>query len=94
MGMAAQPEHGWIANLPYEFVGGYLVAGVGEMLPLYLVVAYQGENYLCRGRVFSYYEFLSATPTMTDKQWQERLKRLEIPTSPLYQRSYIISINE
>lgn len=62
-----------------------LEEAVGHINPIYVVVPINGELYLTRGGVFSYYEFkYPVSHRLTDEAWQEMLKRGRAPELPTW----------
>lgn len=58
---------------------GYLEVGVGPAHEIYVVVPIEGELYLTRGAVFSYYEFTESGKRLTDEEWQKKIKEGNTP---------------
>ena len=57
-----------------------LELGVGGVKQIYTIVPINGYNYLCRGGVFSYYEFQhDADNRLTDKEWQTMVEEKRLP---------------
>lgn len=55
--------------------GGFFVEeGIGMPLEIYVICPINGELYLTRGSVYSYYEF-NSKERLTDAKWQEQLGR-------------------
>ncbi len=60
-----------------------LQVGVGKAHEIYVVVEIDGRLKLCRGAVFSFYEFTwSLNDRLTDESWQKMLERGEEPEQP------------
>lgn len=53
-------------------VGWFLEIGTGFPNEIWVVISRDGKEYLARGAVYSYYEFVSQKP-LTDQEWHERL---------------------
>jgi len=68
--------------------GGYFEVGVGPAYEIYVVVPINGELYLTRGAVFSYYEF-DSTKRLTDEEWQKMIKENMTPRQPDWMDSFI-----
>ncbi len=68
--------------------GGYLEVGVGPAYEIYVAVPIEGEIYLTRGAVFSYYEF-DSNQRLTDEEWQKMLKEERQPKQPDWMKSFI-----
>jgi hypothetical protein len=57
-----------------------LELGVGEVREIYTIVPINGYSYLCRGGVFSYYEFThDANNRLTDEEWQIMIGGKKLP---------------
>ncbi|HID06955.1 MAG TPA: DUF3160 domain-containing protein [Armatimonadetes bacterium] len=60
-----------------------LEEGVGHAHEIFVIVPIEGELYLTRGAVFSYYEFLQPMrKRLTDEEWQRMLKEGRAPKQP------------
>lgn len=69
-----------------------LEEAVGHAHEIFVIVPIEGQLVLARGAVFSYYEFLQkATERLTDEQWQEKLKKRQVPLPPEWTRSFMTS---
>ncbi|MHB8757937.1 MAG: DUF3160 domain-containing protein, partial [Bacillota bacterium] len=67
-----------------------LEVGVGPAYEIYAVVPIEGQLYLARGAVFSYFEFLHpAAQRLTDEGWQKMLKDGQAPPQPDWLRPLI-----
>jgi hypothetical protein len=67
-----------------------LEEGVGHGNHIFVVVPIDGELYLTRGSVFSYYEFEHlVTDRLTDEKWQEMLELGETPNPPAWTDSFL-----
>ncbi len=74
---------------PNEFSsGGYFEVGVGPAHEIYVVVPIDGDLYLTRGAVFSYYEFLEEQKRLTDEDWQLMIKEGNIPSQMDWIKEY------
>lgn len=74
---------------PNEFSpGGYMESGVGPAQEIYVIVPIEGQLYLTRGAVFSYYEFLSEE-RLTDERWHEMIREDNTPLMPEWTNSFI-----
>ncbi len=70
-----------------------LEVGVGKPLCLYVIVPVEGKLQVCRGAMFSYYEFTHAmNDRLTDAQWQVMLANSN-PTMPEWTGSFAASID-
>ncbi len=64
----------------YTINSSCLELGVGGVKDLYGIVPINGYNYLCRGGVFSYYEFPhDANNRLTDNEWQQMIEEKKLP---------------
>lgn len=60
--------------------GRVLEVGVGDVLPLYAVVSINGQRWLARGGVYSYYEFRQPmNDRLTDDAWRHMSRRPGLP---------------
>lgn len=67
-----------------------LEVGVGPAYEIFAVVPIEGQLYLTRGAVFSYYEFTHpAAERLTDENWQKMLKDEQAPPQPDWLRPLI-----
>lgn len=65
-----------------------LEEGVGNVLPLYVVVSINGRRWLTKGAVYSYYEFhWPMSNRLTDAAWQQMAHR---PPLPAWTAAYIM----
>lgn len=68
-----------------------LEEGVGYPFNLYILVQDSKGNRLCRGGVFSYYEFKHPMEDrLTDEQWQRMGEERKRPDQPGWTRSFIV----
>jgi hypothetical protein len=74
---------------------GILHEAVGKANNIYVVVEIEGNLYLTKGAVFSYYEFVKPVGTrLTDEEWQQQLERGDIPPFPVWMNDIILKTNE
>jgi len=67
-----------------------LEEGVGSPFDIYVVIEDSKGYRLCRGAVFSYYEFKHPMDDrLTDEKWQEMGKENERPNQPAWTKSFI-----
>lgn len=67
-----------------------LEEGVGSPFDIYVIVEDARGNRLCRGAVFSYYEFKHPMDDrLTDEKWQAMGKERQRPDQPLWTRTFI-----
>lgn len=67
-----------------------LQVGVGHADTIWVVAPIEGRLVLCRGAVFSYYEFAHpASDRLTDETWQGMLKRRPAPARPPWVRGFM-----
>jgi hypothetical protein len=69
---------------------GVLLEAVGNANNLFVVVEIEGNLYLTKGAVFSYYEFVNSS-RLTDEEWQEMLEKNKAPRIPEWMD--IITVN-
>jgi Tol biopolymer transport system component len=68
-----------------------LVAGLGEVHPIYVVVRLDGQEYLAVGGIFSYYELpWSPTGTVDDADWQRMLRQPDAISPPWWTESFLV----
>ena len=58
-----------------------LHVAIGRPRALYVLYPWQGGEYICRGAVLPYYEFLADEP-LTDAEWRARLDSSQRPPLP------------
>lgn len=64
----------------YTLNGTCVELGVGEVRKIYVIVPINGYPYLCRGGVFSYYEFThDAQNRLTDQEWRKMIEEKKLP---------------
>ncbi len=67
-----------------------LEVGVGKAMDIYVAVPIEGRIVLCRGGMFSYYEFKHPMEDrLTDEQWQGMLADNTAPPMPEWTQSYM-----
>jgi hypothetical protein len=67
-----------------------LEEGVGSPFDIYVIVEDTKGTRLCRGGVFSYYEFKHPMgDRLTDEMWQEMGKQRQRPKQPSWTKSFI-----
>jgi hypothetical protein len=64
----------------YIYNGENLNVAVGNADDIYVIVPINGEYYVTRGSIFSYYEFTGKI--FNDEEWREMIKSNEIPARP------------
>jgi hypothetical protein len=70
--------------------GQVLEEGVGSPFNIYVIIDDTRGVRICRGAVFSYYEFKhSMEDRLTDEKWQEMGEKRERPNQPDWVRSFI-----
>ncbi|HEX7715429.1 MAG TPA: DUF3160 domain-containing protein, partial [Bacillota bacterium] len=72
----------------FSFWGQYQTEAVGYGDDLYILIPVNGQLYLMRGSIFSYYEFLNQK-RMTDSEWYELLKTIKIEKRPKWWQPYL-----
>jgi hypothetical protein len=70
------------------FWGQYQTEAVGYADELYVIIPVNGQLYLMRGSILSYYEFLT-DQRMSDSQWYELLKTLKIEKRSKWWQKYL-----
>lgn len=69
--------------------GDVLQLGTGSPDIIYVIVNFGGHPRICRGSVYSYYEFTSASGTrMTDEQWRKITGTDAMPARPTWVSSF------
>ena len=67
-----------------------LEEGVGSPFDIFVIVEDPRGTRLCRGGVFSYYEFKHPMDDrLTDEKWQEMGKQDKRPAQPLWTQTFI-----
>ncbi len=62
---------------------------VGRPFNIYVIVEDHKGRRLCRGGVFSYYEFKQPIlERLTDEQWQHMLEKGKVPPLPQWSRTF------
>jgi hypothetical protein len=70
--------------------GQVLEEGVGSPLNIYVIINDDREVRICRGAVFSYYEFKHPMEDrLTDEKWQEMGENRERPNQPDWVKSFV-----
>jgi hypothetical protein len=70
--------------------GQVLEEGVGSPFNIYVIIDDAWGTRICRGAVFSYYEFKhSIEDRLTDEKWQEMGEKRERPNQPDWVRTFI-----
>jgi hypothetical protein len=71
-----------------------LEVGVGKPMCLYVIVPVEGKLQVCRGAMFSYYEFLHPmSDRMTDAQWQVMLASSS-PSMPSWAGAFTVGADQ
>lgn len=71
--------------------GRVLEEGVGDADELFVLVDIEGDLYITRGAIFSYYEFLQPIQgRLTDEEWQVRLDAGNAPPRPEWTREFLV----
>ncbi|MDR3286995.1 MAG: DUF3160 domain-containing protein [Prevotellaceae bacterium] len=75
---------------------GILHEAVGKANNIYVVVEIDGNLYLTKGAVFSYYEFVQPVGTrLTDEEWQQKLESKDgIPPFPVWMNDIILKTKD
>jgi len=75
----------------HNYEGQCLEVGVGNPDWIYVLVPIEGEWYLTRGGVYSYYEFLQPISNrLTDEQWKEMINSGNAPERESWIKKYIV----
>ena len=62
----------------------------GGAMPIYIAMKHEGNQYLFKGAVYSYYEFWQPiNERLTDEAWRARWDVGDIPAPPLWTASYL-----
>jgi hypothetical protein len=62
-----------------------LEVGVGNAEAIYVIVEIEGRLKMCRGAIFSYYEFpWPLNDRLTDEKWQDILEKEKAPNRPTW----------
>lgn len=72
----------------FSFWSQYQTEAVGYADQLYIIIPVNGQLYLMRGAILTYYEFLSEK-RMTDSQWYELLKTIQIEKRSKWWQPYL-----
>jgi hypothetical protein len=78
-------------NVPGCSKNGVLHEAVGKANSLFVVIEIEGNLYLTKGAVFSYYEFVHPE-RLTDEAWQEMLEKNKAPEIPQWMDKILIEI--
>ncbi len=71
-------------------LGDTLEAAIGPAAQIFVVVPIEGQLYLTRGAMFSYYEFTHpVSDRLTDEKWQKMLKEGKNPPQPEWTNSFM-----
>ena len=71
---------------------GILHEAVGNANNIFVVVEIEGNLYLTKGAVFSYYEFVKPlNKRLTDEEWQEMLEKKKAPPVPVWIEKIMIN---
>ncbi len=71
--------------------GRVLEEGVGNADEVFVLVDIEGDLYITRGAIFSYYEFLQPIQDrLTDEAWQQRLDDSKAPPRPTWTREFLV----
>ncbi|MDR2840130.1 MAG: DUF3160 domain-containing protein [Paludibacter sp.] len=75
---------------------GILHEAVGKANNIYVVVEIEGNLYLTKGAVYSYYEFVQPKNIrLTDEEWQQKLDSKDgIPPYPVWMNDIILKTND
>ncbi|HEX3045720.1 MAG TPA: DUF3160 domain-containing protein [Bacillota bacterium] len=71
-----------------SYWGQYLTEGVGYADEVYIIIPVQGQLYMMRGAVFSYYEFLNKA-RLSDAEWYQMLEKIVPEKRPSWYQPYI-----
>jgi len=78
-------------NVPGCSKNGILHEAVGNANNIFVVVEIEGNLYLTKGAVFSYYEFVQPlNKRLTDEEWQKMLEKNKAPSVPVWIEKYMI----
>ena len=70
---------------------GILHEAVGNANNIFVVVEIEGNLYLTKGAVFSYYELIQPLNNrLTDEEWQKMLEKNKAPSVPVWIEKYMI----
>jgi hypothetical protein len=79
-----------VADVATDPNGTVLEEGVGRIQEIYVVADLGGQLVLCKGGVFSYYEFpWPMDNRLTDEAWKEMLNQGQAPDRPEWTASFI-----
>jgi len=69
-----------------------MTVAVGHADDLIAVVPIEGQLFLARGGVLSFYEFkVPVSERLTDHQWKNRVRNHELPSRPIWMKSYFVN---
>jgi hypothetical protein len=77
----------------FRYWGQYQLEGVGYADDLYIIIPVNGQLYLMRGSIFSYYEFLHEK-RLTDSEWYELLKTFKLEMRSKWWQQYLDGAKE
>ncbi len=89
-----QPTDRYMACVADVATGGdnVLEVGVGPAYSIYVIVPIGGKMTLCRGAVFSYFEFPWArSDRLTDEKWLTMLSEGKAPEAPKWAKTFLTS---
>jgi hypothetical protein len=79
-----------VADVATDPNGLVLEEGVGRVQEIYVVAEIEGRLVMCKGGVFSYYEFpWPMDNRLTDEAWKEMLNQGQAPARPEWTASFI-----
>jgi len=79
-----------VADVATDPTGLVLEEGVGRIQEIYVVAELEGQLVVCKGGVFSYYEFpWPMDDRLTDEAWREMLDQGQAPDRPDWTASFI-----
>ena len=79
-----------VADVATDPSGFVLEEGVGRIQEIYVVAELEGQLVVCKGGVFSYYEFpWPMDDRLTDEAWREMLDQGQAPDRPDWTASFI-----
>ena len=71
---------------------GILTEATGLADAIYVIVPINGNIFITRGAVFSYYEFVNPLNTRyTDEEWQQRLSGDDVPARPIWMQPLLLN---
>lgn len=72
----------------FSYWGQYQIEAVGYADDLYVIIPVNGQLYLMRGSIFSYYEFLHGQ-RLTDSEWYQLLKNFKLEKRSKWWQQYL-----